>query len=73
MADLFIFYDEVQYTKGDWRNRNLIKVPDGIMWLTVPCIYDLYTKISEVKIFRDHWKKKHWYTILHNYKKASYF
>lgn len=35
-VDLFIFYDEVQYTKGDWRNRNLIKTPNGKQWLTVP-------------------------------------
>lgn len=35
-VDLFIFYDDVQYTKGDWRNRNLIKTPQGKQWLTVP-------------------------------------
>src|SRR5690606_10151511 len=38
MVDLFIFYDDVQYTKRDWRNRNRIKTRDGIKWLTVPAL-----------------------------------
>ena len=36
-ADLFLFYDEVQYTKNDWRNRNRIKTKQGLKWLTLPC------------------------------------
>jgi len=35
-VDLFILYDDVQYTKNDWRNRNKIKTPFGRKWLTVP-------------------------------------
>jgi hypothetical protein len=35
-SDLFIIYDDVQYTKGDWRNRNRIKTPRGSEWITVP-------------------------------------
>jgi hypothetical protein len=35
-VDLFIFHDDLQYTKRDWRNRNLIKTPHGKQWLTVP-------------------------------------
>jgi len=35
-VDLFIFHDDIQYTKKDWRNRNLIKTPQGKQWLTVP-------------------------------------
>jgi hypothetical protein len=35
-VDLFIFHDDLQYTKRDWRNRNLIKTPQGKQWLTVP-------------------------------------
>ena len=35
-CDIFVFLDDVQYTKGDWRNRNLIKTNDGIKWLTIP-------------------------------------
>ena len=36
LADELILYDDVQYTKGDWRNRNRIKTRKGPMWLTIP-------------------------------------
>jgi hypothetical protein len=36
-SDLFIFHDDLQYTKGDWRNRNKIKTSNGLEWLTIPC------------------------------------
>ena len=35
-ADLFIFYDDVQYDKHGWRNRNQIKTAQGKQWLTIP-------------------------------------
>ena len=35
-ADVFVFYDDVQYDKHGWRNRNRIKTADGARWLTVP-------------------------------------
>ena len=35
-VDLFVVYDDMQYTKRDWRNRNLIKTPNGLKWLTIP-------------------------------------
>ncbi len=36
MVDEFILFDVVQYTRRDWRNRNLIKTPQGLRWLTIP-------------------------------------
>lgn len=39
LADEFIIYDEVQYTKNDWRNRNLIKTPSGPQWMTIPVLH----------------------------------
>ncbi len=49
-VDEFIFYDEVQYTKNDWRNRNLIKTPLGLQWLTIPVSQKkLDQKIFETK------------------------
>jgi hypothetical protein len=35
-ADVFVFYDDVQYTVNDWRNRNRIKTANGVVWLTIP-------------------------------------
>lgn len=35
-VDAFVFYDDIQYTRRDWRNRNRIKTPKGWEWLSVP-------------------------------------
>ena len=35
-VDEFIIYDEMQYTARDWRNRNKIKTPQGLKWLSIP-------------------------------------
>lgn len=74
-VDEFILYDEMQYTRRDWRNRNRIKTPNGLQWLTVPVSVKgkYYQKICETKIADDEWKRSHWKAICQNYKKASYF
>jgi hypothetical protein len=74
-VDEFIIYDEMQYTRRDWRNRNQIKTPQGLQWLTVPVIAKgkYYQKISETEIEGDEWAKTHWRTITVNYKRAPYF
>jgi WbqC-like protein family len=72
-VDLFIFYDDVQFTKNDWRNRNKIKTPKGVEWLTVPCGPNINRKICEVELDGHVWQKKHWKTIVNNYNRAKYF
>jgi hypothetical protein len=37
-SDVFVFYDDVQYTKNDWRNRNIVKTAKGPVWITVPVL-----------------------------------
>jgi hypothetical protein len=71
-VDEFILYDDVQYTRSDWRNRNKIKTPDGLKWLTIP-IGKHYNKINETTISKPDWGKSHWSTIKQNYSKAKYF
>jgi len=75
MADEFILYDDVQYTRRDWRNRNKIRTPNGSQWLTIPVeVSGKYLqKINETKISDSNWAKNHWATITHNYRKAKYF
>ena len=52
-VDEFIIYDEVQYTKNDWRNRNRIKTASGIQWITIPVYQrNLHQKISETESHR---------------------
>lgn len=36
LVDEFIVLDDVQYTRRDWRNRNRVKTPQGLAWLTIP-------------------------------------
>lgn len=73
-VDEFIIYDEMQYTKNDWRNRNRIKTQKGVEWLTIPVrVESLNQKINETFVFDNNWTKKHLSTIQTNYAKANCF
>ena len=73
-ADVFIFYDHVQYTKNDWRNRNRIKTPQGTNWLSIPVRQlDLNQKIEETHVLNHEWRKKHWATLSNFYGKTPGF
>ena len=74
-VDEFVIFDEVQYTKNDWRNRNKIKTKDGSQWITVPVSVKgkFLQKISDAQIKNNYWRAKHWKTIKHNYFKTPYF
>ncbi|NOT73297.1 MAG: WbqC family protein [Cyclobacteriaceae bacterium] len=72
-ADEFVFYDDVQFTKNDWRNRNKIKTPRGTEWVSIPCGTDLKRLINEVTITKHDWQKDHWNRIKLNYSKAEHF
>ena len=75
MVDEFIIYDDAQYTRRDWRNRNKIKTPQGLSWLTIPVDVKgkYHQKIHDTKISDISWNKKHWNIIKNNYKKALHF
>ena len=74
MVDEFIIYDGVQYTKNDWRNRNLIKTNQGLKWVTIPVRQEsLNQLIKDTKIIDKRWNKKHWSTLSQNYSKTKYF
>lgn len=75
-VDVFVFYDDVQYTVKDWRSRNKIKTKDGELWLSVP----VKTKglrdqlICDAEISEpNQWRKKHYKSIKSNYQGAKYF
>lgn len=70
-ADVFCFYDEVQYTKNDWRNRNKILGPNGLFWLTIPVEKEaVKDKISKAQITNHSWQQKHFRTIEQTYAKS---
>lgn len=72
-SDVFIFHDDLQYTKNDWRNRNQIKTHNGLDWITIPCGTDTNRLICEVEIKSTDWQQKHWNKISASYRKAPYF
>jgi len=74
MADVFIIYDEVQYTKNDWRNRNKIKTANGLTWLTIPVRQEkLSQRIIDTQVHNHEWRKKHWNSITLSYSRSAYF
>jgi len=73
MVDDFILYDDVQFTKNDWRNRNKIKTQNGTMWVTIPVAHSTNQKINEIYVTSNLWRKKHWTAIEQSYSKARYF
>lgn len=74
-VDEFIIYDDMQYTRRDWRNRNKIKTPNGLKWLTIPVEVKgkYYQKINETKISETNWANNHWGQIKQHYAKAPHF
>ncbi len=72
-VDLFIFHDDLQYTKQDWRNRNRIKTENGVSWLTIPCGKNEKRLICDVELKDPSWQRKHWNIIKANYRKAPFF
>ena len=75
MVDEFILYDDMQYTRRDWRNRNKIMTKDGLLWLSIPVDSKgkFFQKINETKVADPTWVDSHWKSIQYNYAKAKYF
>lgn len=74
-VDTFIVYDEMQYTKRDWRNRNKIKTPNGLKWLSIPVEVKgkFHQKINETKVADPNWAISHWGQLKQNYKGTPHF
>lgn len=72
-VDEFVLYDDVQFTKNDWRNRNRIKTPKGLEWLSIPVGDDIGRLIRDVELPDRRWRGKHWKTLEANYRRASCF
>lgn len=77
-ADLFVFYDDVQYDKRSWRNRNQIKTSRGKKWLTIP-VYARGAQtenipVNQIRIAWDEpWNRNHLMAVRHSYAKAPHY
>lgn len=74
-VDTFILYDDVQFTKRDWRSRNRIKTKEGVQWLTIPVEVKgkFDQRIRDARVSDSSWAERHWKTISLHYSRAAYF
>lgn len=74
-VDEFVLYDDVQFTKRDWRSRNRIKTSNGLLWLSVPVAVKgrFDQRICDTVISEPTWAEKHWRSISHAYARAPHF
>ncbi len=74
-VDEFILYDDMQYTKNDWRNRNMIKTQLGPQWLTIPIKTrgKSRQRIRDTEVSNQNWSRLHWKTLNQNYQNAACF
>ena len=74
-ADELILFDDVQYTRRDWRNRNLIKTREGPVWLTIPvkAAGNYLAPIKDIEVDGTRWREKHWRTLVSAYARAPHF
>ena len=74
-VDEFIIYDDAQFTKRDWRNRNQIKTPNGVLWLTVPVASKgrFHQQIRQTEINGQSWIDAHLRSLELNYSRTPYF
>jgi hypothetical protein len=78
LADVFVFYDDVQYDKHGWRNRNQIKTAQGRQWLTIPvhshAVIEKSIPIKQVQIdWSKPWNEEHWKALTFAYGRAPFF
>lgn len=74
-VDEFILFDDMQYTRRDWRNRNKIKTPQGAQWLTIPVQVKgkYFQAIKETRVQDATWASDHWRTLKHTYGRTRFF
>jgi len=78
-ADLFVVMDDLQYEAQNFQNRQRLKLQSGAPWLTVPLergnqsdrICD--KRIDNSGSVKQHWQRRTWLTIEHNYCRSPFF
>ena len=72
-----MFYDDVEYDRRGWRNRNLVKSPQGPLWLTIPVkarnSQVAHTPINAIETDGQSWAGRHLRTLHHLYARAPHF
>lgn len=75
-CDEFIILDDVQFTRRDWRNRNLIEFGEKQKWLTIPLnMKGSYrtSKILDMNVLDQNWVHQHINSLSAAYLGAPYW
>lgn len=74
-VDVFVLLDTVQFERQSWQQRNRIKTPTGLQWLTVPVVFRgrLDQRICDVEIRNCDFSRAHVRALELNYSRAPYF
>ena len=74
-VDTFVVLDSVQFEKRSWQQRNRIKTPSGLSWLTIPVAVRgrFHQSISDVVICDPRFPQKHLRTLEANYARTEFF
>jgi hypothetical protein len=74
-CDLFVFLDSVQFTRRDWRTRNRIKTPQGLLWLSIPVKQkgNYLAPIDSIEIADPGWAARHLRSIEGAYRRGAGF
>jgi WbqC-like protein family len=73
LADIYVYYDDVQFSKGSFVNRVQIKTDRGQQWLTVPILQNFGQSIAEVAIdYRQNWQERHIQILRRAYDRANF-
>lgn len=74
-VDEMVLYDDRQFTRRDWRNRNRLKTEHGIAWISIPVrVKGKYLqRIDETEIVDQSWRTRHWRIIEQAYRRAPHF
>lgn len=74
-ADEFILFDDMQYTRRDWRNRNQVKTQKGSEWLSIPVEVKgkFFQRIDETLVADPAWASSHWQKVRSLYRTTPHF
>lgn len=74
-VDEFMLFDDAQYTRRDWRNRNVVKTKEGPAWLTIPvrATGNFHAPVRDIETDGHKWRETHWRTIAGSYTRAPHF
>lgn len=74
-VDVFVFLDNVQFERRSWQQRNQLRGPDNLEWISVPVMKSgrLALRIEEVAIQVGLFPNQHLDLIARRYHRAAHF